>query len=459
MLRQACGVSTSYLGSKMQSKRTSLRDFKPLSAYARIAIAEGSQPKFPERFIHFQSIFINSATKRKLDDSNQESHDEMPAKKPFISEVSTPDEGCFLSFCSPPEGQQSRLVPSPPSLFAKTLPIKVKTSDSVSLEHVAWKSAPEACSLTGTNSYLLEYEVFHHQPIVDSDVDEVLCLNSSDRHKGADPNVKDDVDKGYSSMTLTHSIQSPPACSPILKRVESTIHPPSKVSHSIRKPDPAVGLLSLDSPVESFVGDVEEAWNIGFPILESSVYGEESSGGNQHGEEVQPNETKPLPNCYILDDISSDSSLKIQKQFSTSSPSTSKDHSRRHVVLNTDEDWEREKRSYVQLVRRHINEASGAAQDVVSELWGLMRLVGHDSSGKPWQHPSDLTCRILECSEECLYKEEKDRPLVGTNYTAFCLLSLKVWTFLEHLLFWNIRRKEDLPVWEHSFNVEITRHT
>ncbi|XP_061552376.1 S100P-binding protein-like [Phycodurus eques] len=405
----------------MQSKRATFRHFKPLSAYARVAISEESPHKFPEPFINFHiEIFNNGATKRKWDDSNQESHDEMPAKKPFSPKVSTPDEGCFLSYCSPPAGQQSPLVHSQPSLFSKTLPIKVKTSESVSLEHEACKSAPEPCCLAGTNSYLFEYELFHHQPVFDSDVDELLCLNPSYGHKGADPHVKDDVDKGYLSMCLALSLQSPPACRQILKMAEYTIHPPSKVYHSIQSPDPAVGGLSLDSPVESFEGDAKEVWNIGPPVLESSACGEEESGsGNQKGEEVQPSETKPLSNCdNSLDDTSLEVQVKsvvhvvgqptfsstraaprgkylIQKQLSTSTPSTSKDsiRSRRQVVLNTEEDWEREKRMYVQSVHRHISEASDAAQDAVSELWGLMTHVGHDSSGRPWQHPSDLTRR------------------------------------------------------------------
>ncbi|XP_061650647.1 uncharacterized protein LOC133487681 isoform X1 [Phyllopteryx taeniolatus] len=390
----------------MQSKGATFRHFKPLSAYARVAISEESLHKFPEPFINFHiEIFNNGATKRKWDDSDQESHDEMPAKKAFGPKVSTPDEGCFLSYCSPPAGQQSPFVHSQPSLFAKTLPIKVKS-------HEACKSAPEPCrSLAGTNSCLFEYELFHHQPVFDSDVDELLCLNPSYGHKGADPHVKDDVDKGYLSMCLARSLQSPPACRLILKMAEYTIHPPSKVSHSIPSPDPAVGGLSL----ESFEGDAKEVWNIGPPVLESSVCGEEESGsGNQKGEEVQPSETKPFSNYDTSLEVQVQSVVHvvgqptfsstqaaprgkylIKKQLSTSTPSTSKDsiHSRRQVVLNTEEDWEREKRMYVQSVHRHISEASDAAQDAVSELWGLMTHVGHDSSGRPWQHPSDLTCR------------------------------------------------------------------
>ncbi|XP_061650648.1 uncharacterized protein LOC133487681 isoform X2 [Phyllopteryx taeniolatus] len=215
------------------------------------------------------------------------------------------------------------------------------------------------------------------------------------------------------SLSLTLMWMSSCASIPLtaIKMAEYTIHPPSKVSHSIPSPDPAVGGLSL----ESFEGDAKEVWNIGPPVLESSVCGEEESGsGNQKGEEVQPSETKPFSNYDTSLEVQVQSVVHvvgqptfsstqaaprgkylIKKQLSTSTPSTSKDsiHSRRQVVLNTEEDWEREKRMYVQSVHRHISEASDAAQDAVSELWGLMTHVGHDSSGRPWQHPSDLTCR------------------------------------------------------------------
>ncbi|XP_077394533.1 S100P-binding protein isoform X2 [Festucalex cinctus] len=332
----------------MQPENNSCSHLKPLSVHARSVFAERSRHKFAEPVPPFKSeVPNNRGTKRKLEDSDQDSGFETPAKKPQIScEVSTPDAGR---------------------------------------------------------------------------IDEPLRNSPSGPCKDTDPNGKDEAaDKGYLSMCFNPSLHSFPAPSPILKVPDDKSRPPSKDSDAVKGPNAAVSLVSLvDSAVESFRGEVEELWNIGPPVLESSVCEkEETATGSQAGAEERPSETISFSDC----DSSFDTSLKVQvksvvhvvsrhtsstaqatphggkldkEKLLASTPDTSNVFMLcgRQVSLNTDADWEREKRRYVQSVRRHMSEGSDAAEDAVSELRGLMTQVGQDSSGRPWQHPSDLTRR------------------------------------------------------------------
>nr|XP_049596501.1 uncharacterized protein LOC125980893 isoform X2 [Syngnathus scovelli] len=114
---------------------------------------------------------------------------------------------------------------------------------------------------------------------------------------------------------------------------------------------------SLPSPPasSSILNFNVEVSNIGSPVLESSVSGKEDSPQDHDKEEV-------------------------------AIPSTSM----------VSKDWEQKKRMYVRLVHKHVNEASNADQDAVGEMQGLMAQVGYESRERPWQHPSDLTCRMYK---------------------------------------------------------------
>ncbi|KAB5582109.1 hypothetical protein PHYPO_G00183390 [Pangasianodon hypophthalmus] len=66
----------------------------------------------------------------------------------------------------------------------------------------------------------------------------------------------------------------------------------------------------------------------------------------------------------------------------------------RPVVLYREEDWEKEKKVYVDSVTRHMTD--NVEGGVMNELLQLMNAIanqrrGHD--GRKWQHPSDLTRR------------------------------------------------------------------
>ncbi|XP_054652482.1 uncharacterized protein LOC129192450 [Dunckerocampus dactyliophorus] len=386
---------------------------KPLSMYSRMNIDKGSLYSFPEPFINYKFELVDGgATKRKLDDSHQKNCKETPAKKPFSPKVLTPDDCSSLLFSSSPVRQHSPLV-----FFQATLLAKTPSSS----KHVACESTPTLCGHNGNDPCVVKDENLQQQPALDAD--DPLSVKSSDTC----PNVKhEDEDKGYLFMCLTPSLQTPPTCSPLLKVVEgnelaSEPQRPTqvaqkgcRVSLAVTEQDSTLSGLSWPSPVEPLGGLVEVVWNIGPPILESSVCTNEGeASGTKSVEEVPPNETESLHEGSTLD---SDTSFKVEVKSvvqiptqhtpigTQAAPSTKKSNSkastgqvditsRRPVVFNTVEGWEREKGMYVRSVLRHINEGSGAAQDAVGELWSLMAHVGRDSSGRQWQHPCDLTRR------------------------------------------------------------------
>ncbi|XP_046907849.1 S100P-binding protein-like [Hypomesus transpacificus] len=68
----------------------------------------------------------------------------------------------------------------------------------------------------------------------------------------------------------------------------------------------------------------------------------------------------------------------------------------RPVVFDSEKHWQREKRVYVDSVTRHMKENVGVGQGVLTELHNLMDHVAHQGAGfngQQWQHPSDLTRR------------------------------------------------------------------
>nr|XP_057946520.1 uncharacterized protein LOC131140272 [Doryrhamphus excisus] len=385
---------------------------KPLSMYSRINIGKSSLSNFPEPYINYKFELVDSgATKRKLDDSHPKNRSKTSAKKQFNPKALKPD--CFSVFCRSPVKQRSRLVLSQAASLAKT---------PSSSGHVACESTPTRCDHKGIDPCMFKDENLQQQPATDAD--DLLSVKPSDT---CTPNVKHkDEDNGYLSMCLTPSMLTPPTSSPPLKVAEDNLQLASELqkatqvaqkgcgfSLAMREQDSTLGGFSWHSPVEPLGDFVEEVWNIGPPIMESSICTNEGeANGNRSGVEVMPNETQSLQEDSTLD---TDTSFQVQvksvvqiprqdnpsvRQAATSTKSDSERStgqvyitSRRPVVFNTVEDWEREKGVYVQSVLRHINEGSGAAPDAVGELWNLMAQVGRDSSGRRWRHPCDLTCR------------------------------------------------------------------
>lgn len=64
------------------------------------------------------------------------------------------------------------------------------------------------------------------------------------------------------------------------------------------------------------------------------------------------------------------------------------------VVFCSAEEWERNKRTYVDSVKRHMKERNGAANGAITELHSLMNSIANQKTRRNdphWQHPSDLT--------------------------------------------------------------------
>ncbi|XP_067277558.1 S100P-binding protein-like isoform X2 [Pseudorasbora parva] len=64
------------------------------------------------------------------------------------------------------------------------------------------------------------------------------------------------------------------------------------------------------------------------------------------------------------------------------------------VVLCSAEEWERNKRTYVDSVKRHMKEQKGAENGAITELHSLMNSIANQKTRRNdphWQHPSDLT--------------------------------------------------------------------
>ncbi|KAM7376480.1 hypothetical protein PAMP_006211 [Pampus punctatissimus] len=212
---------------------------------------------------------------------------------------------------------------------------------------------------------------------------------------------------------------------------------------------PAVSGLPLESAksaVEPLEEDVEEMWDIGLPIFESSMcrsvtvkLNADSEQSKRVSEEVQGDVMEPPHKCQttlsveeVTLDTSYETTLPLQVQVKSvvvapsQLPSSSKPvgslqpdqntkpakpslnqkqvsqtakcsaRSLRPVIFKREADWEHEKSLYVCSVTRHMNERSGTNHYVMTELLQLMTDVAHQTPGtrgNQWQHPSDLTRR------------------------------------------------------------------
>uniref|UniRef100_A0A3B4UIK0 S100P-binding protein n=1 Tax=Seriola dumerili TaxID=41447 RepID=A0A3B4UIK0_SERDU len=218
---------------------------------------------------------------------------------------------------------------------------------------------------------------------------------------------------------------------------QHNLFPESDLSPIVSGPLESVNSDSLD-------GDVDDMWNIGSPIFESSLchsvavkLNADSEKSRQVTEEVRAAVMEPIDVCHATHsgeeatlDTSYETTLPLQvqvksvvmvpNQHTTSKPGAfALPHqkakptrlkpyervsqsiecvrrSQRPTMFDTKVDWEHGKRSYVHAVTRHVTEKPGTAQDVMSELLNLMTHVADQSANlreRQWQHPSDLTKR------------------------------------------------------------------
>lgn len=141
---------------------------------------------FCNPFINFKIEVVNNcAAKRKLDDSSPDDGYETPAKKASSPKALSPDDGCFMDYCSSPATQDSvsPFAVSKPALLDKKQAIwgEIKETESSQLhsEHVERGSSTETGDSKGTGPQSLKFEKFllNSAPAFDCDVDDILCLN------------------------------------------------------------------------------------------------------------------------------------------------------------------------------------------------------------------------------------------------------------------------------------------
>lgn len=285
----------------------------------------GVHPSNP--FINIKVEVINNIVKkRKADESFQ-----TPAKKAFAPEALSPDMGCYMDYCSPPDREKSA---SPSSISKPAL--QRETTETEQTVHL------------------------HTQPDFDGDVDSILCLNPCSTGPSGKPSdnpgeckspksnmsqkalliteePKQELDrgddKGYLSLSIlpqldeSHSESSPlPSCH------KQAALSGSDNSFTINDLDPIVsGLLlpSGNSTVDHLQDDVE-VWNIGLPIFESSLCHNVTVKCNAAGErttevseKVQGGMVEPLPVCQTTLgeeetslDTSYETTLPLQVQVS-----------------------------------------------------------------------------------------------------------------------------------------------
>ncbi|XP_049453081.1 S100P-binding protein-like isoform X9 [Epinephelus fuscoguttatus] len=409
------------------------RHLAPLSIYSRMISCEQKaaphhQRRLSNPFINFKIEIVNNcAMKRKQEDSSPNDGYETPAKKVCSPKGLSPDLGCFMDFCSPPAGQDSMSssVISIPKLLDETLEAMSEVKQSVSFQHEECASSTKPGVDKGTEPHSLKSEkvLLNLAPPFDCDVDDILCLNPLGQ-KNSSEGFSDNVesckspssstfpDNPVATLTMVHGQKLERGAGKVEDREEEL----KKETH--QKVDDDKGYFSMsyskDSKTEHLEGDVEEEWNIGPPILESSI-SQVTLGGEETTLDTSYETTLPLqvqvksvvvvPNQLTSSSKTDAPPLPVQTAKPTklspdenraaTSAKTVSASSQRPVLFDSEKDWDREKQLYVHAVNRHLKEHQRAGEDVMTELQNLMNHVADQTpgTGRRWQHPSDITRR------------------------------------------------------------------
>ncbi|XP_031703826.1 S100P-binding protein isoform X2 [Anarrhichthys ocellatus] len=358
------------------------RPLKPLSIYSRMIFSEQEaslqQRKSSNPFINFKFEVVNKCScKRKLQDSSSGDDYETPAKKAFSPTDLSPDQGCFVDYCSPPASDDSvsPCAISTPASLDKTQTIKseIRASAGSQLhsEHVECGSStePGVDEESVAHSLRCGKVLLNLSSAFDCDVEDILCLDPCGKVEGC---------QGPSS----NAFQNDPSL---------IVSGPALESHN--------------SHVEPLEGDAEEAWNIGSPIFESSIF-QATLGGEEDTIDTSYETTLPLQvkvkSVVVVPSqlaSSSKSAAPPLQEQNTKPNKPSPDENRcstRPEVFDREGDWKREEELYVHSVRRQMEEHQGSSQDVMTELLTLMDHVADQrpgADGRQWQHPTDLTRR------------------------------------------------------------------
>ncbi|CAJ1073953.1 S100P-binding protein-like isoform X2 [Xyrichtys novacula] len=427
---------------------------KPLSKYARKVACEQhtslhQAAKLSPPFVDFKMNEL------KLDDFISDDSYETPVRKAYSPNVFSPDHGCVLDFSTPSEGQQECGL-EPHSLKCKEVLLNPSPDLDSDVDNMFCLS-PRGFPTVGLILNTLESDKVPSGRTVSPPVAHIrkkakgYCQEAEEREEQTkkmflDANDGGQEDKGYSSESymkifeLAKILSQPvnPSLTPKLPEDES--QPASRTRPGYQKPAdvsftcndlyPIISgpqLEPTNCPQEPLDNDIEEEWNIGLPIFESSICPKSSvildDSHEQVSEELKGNveesiqegqstldwEETVLPPVKVKSVVvainhpttnSNQSSCPQQSQTRSrgfqSGGLINRDTNPRSVIFDNKADLESRKRAYVRSVTKHMNERPSADPDAVSELQNLMTHVTDQTSGTnegQWQHPSDLTQR------------------------------------------------------------------
>lgn len=265
------------------------KHLKPLSRYSNLITSDdqkASQLCIP--FINFKIERMNYCDrKRKLDDSCLDESFKTPAKKAFQPQALSPDLGCFVD--RPPEKQD-------PAISNKK--IKGTVSSELSLEQGEYGSADKgnktpkcekvrngvsylefdeilSLSLCGTKAERLPDNVegckspTGNNPAVERGDGQIKETREGIKEMHQDV-INVEEDNGYFS-SYAKDFKTPNSESGCHRQTSSS---QQHASFSVSDADAILSgplLEPVNSPFEPLEGDVDELWNIGLPIFESSV--------------------------------------------------------------------------------------------------------------------------------------------------------------------------------------------
>lgn len=281
-------------------KPTYHKHLKPLSVYSRMTACDqkASVNHFCNPFVNFKvEISNNHKRKKNLDDSCLDESISTPAKKVFAPQTLSLDLGCVLD--SPPASTSEAEEEVVHSLLCSE---HVDCGDNLNPPHIF---QPE--------------KVQNVTPVFDLDVDSILCL--------------DDLDATAERASRNEEKCKIPDCNTIPEVAEAKCQPEScqKEVSPTGKHSPFTSSYScvvlnepltepLNFPIETLEGDVEELWEIGPPLLESSVCHSvsvklnTSDQNRQVSEEVQGGVMEPIHGCQAEStlDTSSENTMPLQ---------------------------------------------------------------------------------------------------------------------------------------------------
>lgn len=271
---------------------------KPLSVYSRMIACDqkASVNHFCNPFINFKvEISNNHGRKRKLDDSCLDESISTPAKKVFAPQTLSLDLGYVVD--SPPASTSEAEEEVVHSLLCSE---HVDCGDHLNLPRIF---QPE--------------KVPNLTPAFDLDVDGILCLNhlNANEERASDSEEKCKIPDLNAFPEVTEAECQPESC-------QKEMSPTGKHSSFMG----SYSCVVLNEPqmeplnIETLEGDVEELWDIGLPLLESSVCHSvtvklnTSDQSRQVSAEVQGGMMEPIRECQAEStlDTTSENTMPLQ---------------------------------------------------------------------------------------------------------------------------------------------------